>query len=100
MNKRYFSAFFAVFCPCVMAATTTPAHIPSNLHVYGETSTYVDLVAHDCSGRRYYIKNSHLKYDAIVTILLAAQMAKKEVQLRISGCNSQNQGEVVGVYLK
>lgn len=100
MKKLYFVVFLAVFCPCVIAATTTPAEVPTNLHVYSGSTIYVDLVAHDCSGRRYYIKNDHVRYDSIVSILLAAQLSQRKVQLRISGCNAKNQGEIIGVYLK
>lgn len=100
MKTKFLIVLLAVICPVVKAATTTPAEIPANLHVYSGSTIYVDLVAHDCSGRRYYIKNDHVRYDSIVSILLAAQLSQRKVQLRISGCNAKNQGEIIGVYLK
>lgn len=86
-----------------MAIDYTPAAVPKNLHVYTFSgSSYVDLVAHGCSGYRYYLSPDHKKYDTIVGILMAAQIANRKVVVRFSDCinGSNPQGEIVGVYLK
>ena len=36
----------------------------------------------------------------IVSLLFAAQLSGTEVEIRFNGCNGQNQGKIVGVYLK
>lgn len=85
------------------SAFHTPVAVPKNLHVYNTAgSTYVDLVAANCSGYRYYLSQNHPKYDAIFSILLAAQTAGKKVQLRVDKCinGSNPQGNIIGVYLK
>ena len=82
-----------------LPVNTTQA-VPKNLHVYNTAgNTYVDLVPHGCSGTRYILNPIHSKYDAIVSILLSAQIAGKNVVLRYEGCNSNLQGQIVGVYL-
>lgn len=82
------------------APVVTPAAVPSMLHVYdAHGNTYVDLVAHGCSGKRYRLNPSHVKYDAVVSVLLSAQVAKKKVVIRYDGCNGVPQGNVIGVYL-
>ena len=79
----------------------TPATVPKNLHVYDSAgNTYVDLVAYDCSGGRYHISPAHPKYNIIVSIMMAAQMANKKVVARFDGCNTVPQGKVIGVYLQ
>ncbi|KDM92373.1 hypothetical protein EA58_06545 [Photobacterium galatheae] len=79
---------------------TTPTAVPKNLHVYDlQGNTYVDLKAHGCSNTRYYLSPTHPKYDAITSILLTAQTASKPVIIRYEGCNPQNQGNIIGVYL-
>ena len=84
-----------------LSAEHTPEEVPRNIHVIDTVgNTYVDLVADTCSGSRYYISPGHSKYDTIISILLAAQVSGNEVVLRYDGCNGQNQGKVVGVYLK
>jgi len=83
-----------------LAADVTPAAVPKYLHVYDEHgNTYVDMPPHACSNNRYRLAPEHKKYDAIYSSLLAAQMAGKEVRLRVNGCNSQAQGHIIGVYL-
>ncbi|WP_345880907.1 hypothetical protein [Shewanella algae] len=85
------------------AVEYTPETVPKNLHVYNTSgSTYVDLVAAGCSSYRYYLNPVHEKYDIIVSILLAAQVANKKVVVIFDGCvNGGNpQGNIVGVYLK
>ena len=79
----------------------TTAAVPKNLHVYDSTGkTYVDHVQGVCTTVRYHISPSHVKYDAIVSILLSAQMSNKKVVIRYNGCvNSGSQGELIGVYL-
>lgn len=84
-----------------VSAEVTPEAIPKNLHVYAESgSTFVDHIATGCSGKRYYLPDAHKKYNTIVSILMAAQMGGKSVQLRFDGCNSEGQGIIVGAYLK
>ncbi len=87
----------------VFSAENTPQRIPSNLHIYNTNgAAYVDMDAHGCSGYRYYLSPGHPKYDAIVSILLAAQMSGKEVILRFDGCvnGSNPQGNIIGVFLR
>lgn len=92
---------------CILLTTTvmadplkTDGAIPANLHIYNEAgNTYVDHLAGYCSSRRFILNPNHLKYDELFSLLLAAQMAKKEVRLRFDGCNSIGQGKIVGVYL-
>jgi hypothetical protein len=75
--------------------------IPNNFHIYSlNGNTYVDHLATGCSGKRYYLPTNHQRYETIVAVLLAAQMGQRNVQLRFDGCNSNNQGKIVGVYLK
>jgi hypothetical protein len=92
---------FAFCVPILAAPTISPAAIPKNLHVYdGSGNTYVDLVAGQCTGSRYFINPDHVKYDAMVSILLAAQVSGKKVQVRYDGCSNNGvQGRVIGVYL-
>ena len=99
-NCKYF-LLLLIFSVQVMAEpSVTTSAVPKNLHVYNSNgSTYVDLVPHGCSGTRYYLSPAHAKYDAIVSILLAAQLAGKKVVIRYDGCNSIPQGNIIGVYL-
>jgi len=79
---------------------TGPA-VPQNLHVFDALgNTYVDHAPHGCSGKTFLISADHVKYNAIVSILLAAQISGKRVALRYDGCNTAPQGLVVGVYLQ
>lgn len=76
--------------------------VPRNLHVYDFSgNTFVDLKASGCSGSRYHLSPNHPKYDAIFSILLAAQLAKSTVSVRFNGCinGSNAQGEIIGVFL-
>ena len=64
----------------VNAAEFTVPQVPKNLHIYNEGGyTYVVLQAQGCSGFTYVLSPEHKKYDAIFSILLAAQMANKKV---------------------
>lgn len=73
--------------PVNLAAEITQQKVPSNLHIYSAGgAAYVDLVAAGCSGSRYYLSPDHVKFDSIFSILLAAQIAKKEVIVRFDGC--------------
>jgi len=94
--------FLMMFSLSVLAEVkNTPEAVPSNLHVYNvEGHTYVDHIVDTCTSQRYHIDPNHAKYDTVVSILLAAQIAKKKVILRYDGCVNGTQGEVVGVYLK
>ena len=78
----------------------TAAAVPNNLHVYDKSgNTYVDLIPYGCSDFRYYLWPGHPKYDTIISILMAAQVANKKVVFRVDGCNEIRQGNLVGVYL-
>ncbi len=83
------------------ALTNTPeSAVPRNLHVYNDDGhTYVDHVSGECSTVRYRLEPSHKKYDAILSILLAAQTSKKRVTLRYDYSVGCTQGRIVGVYL-
>ena len=86
--------FFVCVSGAVFAApVVTPAAIPQNLHVYDSAgNTYVDLTPHDRSGVRYFLPPTHAGYEAIYSMLLAAQISKKKVILRINGCNTIHRG--------
>ena len=79
----------------------TPPSPPNNLHVYDTIgNTYVDHLLDACGSRRYHLSPNHNKYDAIFSVLLAAQVSKKKVIIRYDGCfNNNQQGEIIGVYL-
>ena len=99
---KAFSVWVALICPFVAKAELfeTAAAVPNNLHVYDVSgNTYVDLIPYGCSDFRYYLWPDHPKYDAIISILMAAQIANKKVVFRVDGCNNQRQGNLVGVYL-
>lgn len=84
-----------------LAGGVTAASVPQNIHIYSTSGTlYFDHVAKGCSGYRYYLSTSHPSFDPIVSILLAAQLAERKVVIRFGSCNSNNQGSVIGVYLK
>ena len=104
MIKKLFSAltlFLSQILSTVAAPTVTPEVVPQNIHVYSEGgATFVDLVASGCSGYRFYIPLNHPKYDTIMSILIAAQLSNRKVQGRFDGCSSNNQGKLIGVYLK
>lgn len=102
MKVMFFLVFSMFFhFSAIAAPERTPSSVPGELHIYNEAgSTYVDLVPTGCSGKRYYIPPSHQKYDGMISILLAAQLAGREVQGRFDGCNQINQGKLIGVYLK
>lgn len=79
----------------------TPEVVPTNFHVYNESgNTYVDLVPTGCSGSRFFVPASHVKYDTIVSTLISAQLANRKVRGRFDGCNTISQGKLIGVYLK
>lgn len=83
------------------AVDNTPPEIPKDFHVYDTSgNTYVRLIASGCSGITYHLGGNHPKYDTIVSVLLTAQTAQREVQLRFDGCNGQGQGEIVGIFYK
>ncbi|KAF7783749.1 hypothetical protein PRUB_a3596 [Pseudoalteromonas rubra] len=101
--KKFLIAFTTFLSFSTLAATTAPT-VPKNLHVYSITSgaTYVDLASSGCSGSRYLLEGNHPKYDAIFSLLLAAQLAEKKVQVIFDKCvnSPNNQGRITGVYLK
>lgn len=72
--------------------------VPRNLHIYSTSgSTFVDHVVHGCAGARYKLSGTHPKYDALFSMLMAAQLADRRVALRYNGCG---QGDIIGVYLE
>ncbi|MQP57741.1 hypothetical protein FZF11_19930 [Vibrio parahaemolyticus] len=93
---------FLLSAPALAEIEETSSMVPKNLHIYDvQGSTFVDLPAHGCSGARYYLDPNHPKYDAILSILLSAQLAGEKVVVRFDGCiNNNTQGRIVGVYLK
>ena len=83
------------------APEITPEAIPQNLHIYSESgSAFVTVTGHGCSGSQYIIPNNHVRYEAIFSLILAAQVSGKPIRLRFDGCSANNQGIVVGAYLK
>jgi len=84
-----------------IADTTVPYDHIRTLHVYSNSGhVYFGHKAHDCSDGGYILPKSHVSFDVIVSFLLASEMSNKRVQLRIDGCNSNNQGVVTGVYIE
>ena len=78
----------------------TTGAIPEELHIYsGSGDAFVRLTPHGCSGIKYIIPNTHTEFDAIFSLILAAQLSEKQIKLRFDGCNANNQGIVVGAYL-
>jgi hypothetical protein len=74
-------------------------YVPKNLHVYdAHGNTYVDFISTSCPSPRYWLDPGHTKYNAIYSMLLAAQMAGKKVSIRFDGCLG-SQGKIIGVYL-
>lgn len=103
MHKPWFITLLLIgsFNEVLATPVVTSAAVPSNLHFYNTAgNTYVDLLPHGCSGSRYFLDPAHVKYDTIVSILIAAQLANKKVVLRYDGCNSIPQGRIIGVYLQ
>ncbi|QUJ67367.1 hypothetical protein KDD30_15215 [Photobacterium sp. GJ3] len=97
---KKFILFLLVFSFSAFAEPlTTPAGVPKNFHVYDlHGNTFVDLAAHGCSSARYYLSPTHPKYDAIVSVLLAAQTSNKKIVIRFEDCTPQDQGKIIGVY--
>lgn len=100
-----FTILLLAYSNLIAEPKNTVSDIPENLHVYNSAgSTYVDLnddrINGGCSGRRYHLSPTHATYDAIVSILLTAQTAKKKVTLRYDGCTAHTtpQGLIIGVY--
>jgi hypothetical protein len=78
----------------------TPNAIPKKLHIYSSSGdAFVDMPTVGCAGGRYILSVNHVKFDAIFSLLLTAQTTGTEISLRINGCNSQNQGNIVGAFL-
>ena len=98
---KYFIVVLAMVFSVKALSANTGSAVPSNLHVYSAGgTTYVDHSAHGCANGRYYIPQGHPQFQTIVSILLTAQVAKKEVVIRYDECNTNNQGIVIGVYLR
>ena len=79
----------------------TEPSVPSELHIYNTNGdTYVDHLLDACGSRRYHLSPNHNKYDAIFSVLLAAQVSDMPIIIRYDGCvNNNQQGEIIGVYL-
>lgn len=91
---------FLLSTNAVAESFVTPPTVPMNLHIYNASGhAYVDTVSMACSGYRYSLMTTHVKYDAIFSLLLAAQMGNKKVQLKFEECNTIQQGLISGVYL-
>ena len=95
--------FLLLLIPSISFAQikVTEPSVPESLHIYDTAgNTYVDHLLGDCTSRRYHLSPNHIKYDAIFSVLLAAQTAQKQVRIRYDGCtNSGSQGNIIGVYL-
>lgn len=101
MKKILFLLIFALSAEVLSNPVNTTAAVPYNLRVFDTNgNTYVNLVSHGCSAGGYILGPNHMKYDTIVSILLAAQLSKNDVQIRYNGCNGNDQGIIVGVYIK
>lgn len=101
--KYIISILFFLVVGQTNAALVTPAKVPSNLHIYSETgAVYVVMQSSGCSGTTYRLSPTHIRFDAILSILLAAQLADKPVVIRFNDCvnGSNPQGNIIGVYLK
>ena len=98
--------FLVALCLCINVYSepaVTPAGVPIELHIYDSINgnAYVNLIPHGCSGGKYILQSTHPQFNAIFSMLMAAQMAKHEVAIRFDGCTTHNspQGFIVGVYL-
>lgn len=82
------------------AQSITPWGVPQDLQLYSSSSTYVTVVPAGCSGGQYRLSTSLSNYDAVLSVILAAQLADRRIRVRYSGCTSNGQGEIIGVYLE
>jgi hypothetical protein len=99
----FFVALSMISGLAVAAPANTPEAVPKNLHIYDVIgNAYVDLPSHGCAGGRYKLSPSHAKYDAIFSVLMAAQIAERKVIVRFDSCSTHAspQGYIIGVYLK
>ena len=99
-NRLLLILLLTPFMAFAQIRNTEPS-VPSKLHIYNTNGdTYVDHLLDACGSRRYHLSPNHNKYDAIFSVLLAAQVSKKNVIIRYDGCfNNNQQGEIIGVYL-
>ena len=102
MNKINAVLLLCFSCSVHALPAFTPESIPKNLRVYDDSgNSYVDLVVSDCAtSGQYYLSPSHPKYDAIFSLLLAAQTSEKGVVIRFDGCTGGGQGIIKGAFLK
>ncbi len=78
----------------------TASAIPTNLHIFNTSGhAYVDMPEKGCSNTRYILYTSHPRFSEIYSMILAAQMANKKIEIRFDGCNDNGQGEIIGAYL-
>lgn len=72
----------------VYSSENTTAAVPKNLHIYSTSgNAYVTLPSKGCSTKGVYsLSGSHPKFDAIFSMLLAAQVGGKEVVARFESC--------------
>ena len=100
MKKLFLIATLILSTLTYATPEITPEAIPEDLHIYsGSGDAFVRLTAHECSGVKYIIPNNHAEFNAIFSLIMAAQLSAKPIKLRFDGCNANNQGIVVGVYL-
>jgi len=97
-NILLISTFFMAATGYASTAIT-PNQVPENLHLYNDSAAFVRLIPYGCSQSTYVIPTTHAKFDVIFSLILAAQISGKPIRLRFDGCNANNQGIVVGVYL-
>ncbi|SMF33880.1 hypothetical protein SAMN02745866_02142 [Alteromonadaceae bacterium Bs31] len=101
MRKNLLFFLLAVSIVAKADPAVTASAVPENLHIYSEAgNAYVDHMKGYCGSSRFVLYADHPKFDAIFSLLLAAQMSQKEVILRFDECmNRETQGKLVGVYL-
>ena len=78
---------------------------PHRLHILDkEGSAYVSMPARGCAKNGLYQLNAtHPKYDALFSMLLEAQLAKRHVIIRYEGCGKIDKkvyGKIIGVILQ
>lgn len=104
MKKIILLSLFSLFSLNTYSSENTDSAVPKNLHIFSTNgSAYVTLPSKGCSDRGvYHLSGSHPKFDAIFSMLLAAQIGGKEVVARFESCinGSNPRGDIIGLYLR
>lgn len=86
------------------ASDHTDISVPTNLHIYSSSGdAFVKMPSQGCStGGVYQLSHGHVRYEAIFSLLLAAQISGSKVRIHFDGCvnGSNPRGNIIGVYLK